>query len=116
MKTLNRNEVLGGKWRKWQGWRTLEWSEHAIKRMEDRSNGSFIIFPKTVNVSEDNVAFGLAHENTLHRVGVSILYKTGVYLIMVLSGSKVITAYFKDISTKNKKHDKKSQQDTTRKE
>lgn len=98
MKRLNRTQVINGNYTLKEGWLSIGYSNHAIQRVKERTTGA-IALPQAINIIRKDIYCAMAKGEDIVEFGISIPYKIGTYMVLIISNSTVKTIYF----LKNKK-------------
>jgi len=77
----------------------VDYSKHAMDRIKQRLNGSLLIYPKQIRITEQNIVKGLLGKDGkyLFKVVIKLEFKRGtdIYLVILPSIQLCKTVYFK---------------------
>lgn len=109
MKSYTNEQMFDEKIKIKEGWRKLNYTTHALERINQREKGSLICYPSRINISRNNVISCECAEGSKKPtlIKYQTRFKKGEMMILVISTKekwKVITVYFKKIKYgKNKR-------------
>lgn len=76
----------------------IEYSRHALQRLQERLKGNLLLYPKTIRITENNIVKGLSSDDKfLFKVVIKMEWKPreDIYLVIYLPLCLVKTIYFK---------------------
>ena len=98
IKEYNREEIIEQGLRYRPDFFSVDYTKHALDRIYERLNGSLILYPKYIRITNENIVKGLSgDEKYLFKVVIKLEWKKGedIYMVILPAVQLVKTVYFK---------------------
>ena len=94
-----KEEIIANKYQYRTDFFELDYSKHALDRIKERMNGSLLVYPRSIRITEQNIVKGLLSEDGkyLFKVIIRLEFKRDldIYLVIIPAIPLCKTVYFK---------------------